>query len=267
MAPREPTARRARPTGVTLLSRVRTGIRSRLTNVHHFPFRWAILESSLNAPEAQSVIRTVATPLPPAHHTATEADMGEVRLSFAGPRRAHSRIRCATPGCPSRRSGASFLRHGRFAEHYGARTASTSRTPPRLDYVVGRPGLTGRDLGGALEARQIPASAGKLVAEAEGEVELEGKTLVIKRIHVKLLFECPVDSTRAAERVHGFFAQGFRRSTDRSTRRSRSRRNGVPLFERRGFRSGARPRILTALAQDLRICSVQPGLALASRSA
>jgi organic hydroperoxide reductase OsmC/OhrA len=44
------------------------------------------------------------------------------------------------------------------------------------------------------------------VADATGEVELEGKTLVIRRIHVKLTLECPPEQRETAERVHGFFA-------------------------------------------------------------
>ncbi|MFQ5768783.1 MAG: OsmC family protein [Acidobacteriota bacterium] len=39
--------------------------------------------------------------------------------------------------------------------------------------------------GGALEARTIPADGGRLTATAVGDVELEGKVLVIKRIHVE----------------------------------------------------------------------------------
>jgi uncharacterized OsmC-like protein len=46
-----------------------------------------------------------------------------------------------------------------------------------------------------------------LRAEAEGEVELEGKVLVIRRIHVKLLLECEEAQREVAERVHGFFAE------------------------------------------------------------
>jgi len=55
--------------------------------------------------------------------------------------------------------------------------------------------------GGALEARQIAASEGNLVAEATGEVELEGKVLVIKRIHVRLRLRAPGAQREAAERV------------------------------------------------------------------
>jgi uncharacterized OsmC-like protein len=46
-----------------------------------------------------------------------------------------------------------------------------------------------------------------LRAEAQGEVELEGKVLVIRRIHVKLLLECEETKREVAERVHGFFAE------------------------------------------------------------
>ena len=60
--------------------------------------------------------------------------------------------------------------------------------------------------GGALEARQIPAAGGKLVAEATGEVETEEKVLVIRRIHVKLLLETPAENRETAQRVHGLFA-------------------------------------------------------------
>jgi organic hydroperoxide reductase OsmC/OhrA len=38
-------------------------------------------------------------------------------------------------------------------------------------------------------------------------VELEGKTLVIRRIHVRLVLECAPEHRETAERVHGIFAQ------------------------------------------------------------
>ena len=38
-------------------------------------------------------------------------------------------------------------------------------------------------------------------------MELDGKTLVIRRIHVKFTLECPPEQRETAERVHGFFAQ------------------------------------------------------------
>ena len=45
--------------------------------------------------------------------------------------------------------------------------------------------MTDRTLGGALEARGIPAGDGRLHADATGEVELEGRILVLKRIAVR----------------------------------------------------------------------------------
>jgi hypothetical protein len=40
--------------------------------------------------------------------------------------------------------------------------------------------------GGALEARQIDASNGKLTADVTGEVETEDGVLVVRRIHVSM---------------------------------------------------------------------------------
>lgn len=60
--------------------------------------------------------------------------------------------------------------------------------------------------GGALEARQIDANAGKLTAEVTGEVETEEKVLVIKRIHVRMMLEAPVELQDAVERVHSVYA-------------------------------------------------------------
>ena len=45
--------------------------------------------------------------------------------------------------------------------------------------------------GGALEARQIDASNGKLTAEVTGEVETEEGVLVIRRIHVAMRLVAP----------------------------------------------------------------------------
>ena len=60
--------------------------------------------------------------------------------------------------------------------------------------------------GGALEARQIDASNGKLVGEATGEVETEENVLVIRRIHVVMKLKAPESSREVIERVHGFYA-------------------------------------------------------------
>lgn len=60
--------------------------------------------------------------------------------------------------------------------------------------------------GGALEARRIDASNGKLVAEVTGEVEQEDGVLVIRRIHVAMRLVAPDDIKETIERVHGLYA-------------------------------------------------------------
>jgi hypothetical protein len=60
--------------------------------------------------------------------------------------------------------------------------------------------------GGALEARQIDASNGKLVADVVGEVEAEEGVLVIRRIHVDMQLVAPADTCETVDRVHGIYA-------------------------------------------------------------
>ncbi len=60
--------------------------------------------------------------------------------------------------------------------------------------------------GGALEARHIDASNGKLVGEVTGEVETEEGVLVIRRIHVAMRLVAPEESRETVERVHGIYA-------------------------------------------------------------
>jgi len=60
--------------------------------------------------------------------------------------------------------------------------------------------------GGALEARQIDASGGKLSADVAGEVEAEEGVLVIRRIHVALRLAAPEGARETVERVHGMYA-------------------------------------------------------------
>jgi uncharacterized OsmC-like protein len=60
--------------------------------------------------------------------------------------------------------------------------------------------------GGALEARQIDASDGRLTAEVTGEVETEEGVLVIRRIHVRMQLAAPAGSRETVERVHGLYA-------------------------------------------------------------
>jgi uncharacterized OsmC-like protein len=47
---------------------------------------------------------------------------------------------------------------------------------------------------------------GDLVSEAEGEVEKEGKVLVIRRIRVRYRLKIATEHRETAERVHGFHA-------------------------------------------------------------
>jgi len=60
--------------------------------------------------------------------------------------------------------------------------------------------------GGALEARQIDASNGKLTADVTGEVETEESVLVIRRIHVAMRLVATHDVKATVERVHGIYA-------------------------------------------------------------
>ena len=62
--------------------------------------------------------------------------------------------------------------------------------------------------GGALEARQIDASNGKLTAEVTGEVEAEDGVLVIRRVHVAMtLVAAETEALKqTVERVHGLYA-------------------------------------------------------------
>jgi len=60
--------------------------------------------------------------------------------------------------------------------------------------------------GGALEARQIDASNGKLTAQVTGEVETEEGVLVIRRIHVAMRLVAPEETRASVERTHGIYA-------------------------------------------------------------
>ena len=61
--------------------------------------------------------------------------------------------------------------------------------------------------GGALEARKIDASEGRLAADVRGEVESEDGVLVIRRIHVAFTLKAPESVAETVGRVHGFFAE------------------------------------------------------------
>jgi hypothetical protein len=52
----------------------------------------------------------------------------------------------------------------------------------------------------------VPAGEGRLVGRATGEIELEERVLVIRRIHVRLELRAAAEHREIAERVHGVFA-------------------------------------------------------------
>ena len=60
--------------------------------------------------------------------------------------------------------------------------------------------------GGALEARHIDASDGRLTADVTGEVETEEGVLVIRRIHVTMRLAAHEDLKETVERVHAVYA-------------------------------------------------------------
>ncbi len=60
--------------------------------------------------------------------------------------------------------------------------------------------------GGALEARQIDASNGRLTADVTGEVETEEGVLVIRRIHVAMRLVAPEEVKERVKRVHEIYA-------------------------------------------------------------
>ena len=58
---------------------------------------------------------------------------------------------------------------------------------------------------GALDARQIDAKHGRLIAEVRGEVESYGGVLVIRRVHVRFLLKAAEDVRDTVERVHAVY--------------------------------------------------------------
>ena len=80
--------------------------------------------------------------------------------------------------------------------------------------------------GGALEARHIDASNGKLVGEVTGEVETDEGVLVIRRIHVAMRLVAPEQDRGAVERVTAStlcVAHSIARCTTRSSSHRLSR--------------------------------------------
>jgi uncharacterized OsmC-like protein len=95
--------------------------------------------------------------------------------------------------------------HSEIAAHYGVDLQVHTPHATTLDYIVAATAgwLTGT-FGGALEAREIPAGEGRLISEAKGEIEKDGKVLVIRRIHVTYQLKLKPEQREAAQKVHGF---------------------------------------------------------------
>lgn len=97
--------------------------------------------------------------------------------------------------------------HSEIAEHYGVDPQVHEPHATTLDYVVAAAAdwLTGT-FGGALEAREIPAGEGRLISEARGEIEKDGKVPVIRRIHATYQLKLKPEQQESAQKVHGFHA-------------------------------------------------------------
>jgi uncharacterized OsmC-like protein len=97
--------------------------------------------------------------------------------------------------------------HDEVAEHYGVGPDEQEPHASTLDYlVVAAAGWLTGTFGGALEARGIPAGDGRLQADAIGEVELDAKVLVVRRIHVTYRLMADEAQRETIERVLDFHA-------------------------------------------------------------
>ncbi len=58
---------------------------------------------------------------------------------------------------------------------------------------------------GALDARQIDAKHGRLIAEVKGEIESDNGVLIIRRVHVRFLLKASENVRDTVERVHSVY--------------------------------------------------------------
>ena len=61
--------------------------------------------------------------------------------------------------------------------------------------------------GGALEARNLDASQGRLRAQVTGDIESDRGVLVIRKVHVHFLLQATESNRDAVERVHRVYAE------------------------------------------------------------
>jgi uncharacterized OsmC-like protein len=101
-----------------------------------------------------------------------------------------------------------FSVHGAIAEHYQVDPATLKEShSSTIDYVISATaGWMMGTFGGALEARQIDASDGRLTADVTGEVESDDGVWVIRRIHVAMRLVAEEEARATVERVHGIYA-------------------------------------------------------------
>jgi uncharacterized OsmC-like protein len=130
--------------------------------------------------------------------------MGEVKyVSRVGVEPVEGRIRRAR--LPGEDEPVLFGVHSEVAEHYGVSPDAEEPHASTLDYVVAAAG--GWLLGtfrGALVARQV--SFENLRADTVGEIEREGKVLVIKRIKQTFHLTADEGDRETIERVLGVYA-------------------------------------------------------------
>ncbi len=109
---------------------------------------------------------------------------------------------------PGRDTDVTFGMHGEIAEHYGVAPDAYPPDTTTLDFVVAAAvGLLTGTFGGALEARGVSASSGDLVGRGVGDIEKDGKVLVIRRIHVTYSLKGIADDKRkTVDRILGFHA-------------------------------------------------------------
>jgi uncharacterized OsmC-like protein len=97
--------------------------------------------------------------------------------------------------------------HGPIARHYKVPEGAYTPRASTLDYVVGATaGCLLGTLNRALQARKIDTSAGRLEAQAVGELEVEDGVLVIRRIRMQVRLRAEESQRDTAERVVAVYA-------------------------------------------------------------
>jgi uncharacterized OsmC-like protein len=110
---------------------------------------------------------------------------------------------------PAKEEPVFFGVHSEIAEHYGVSPDVEEPHPSTLDYLVAAAG--GWLLGtfrGALEARQVSFDKDSFYADTVGEVETDGKVLVVKRINVTFHLAADEKDRETIERVVNVYADG-----------------------------------------------------------